>query len=103
MYFRRAANETSYVFKYRRFNYVMLCVECIRDLLLTNFNQIFRISTGFCSVEYWLDLCSVGTYLDCSSSDRLDLDVFLLNACDTLGGYSKDSGKCCYFQNFEFA
>ena len=48
-------------------------------------------------------VCSVGTYLDCSSSDRFDLDVFLLNACDTLGGYTKDSGKCCYFQNFEFA
>ena len=41
--------------------------------------------------------------LDCSSSDRLDLDDFLLNARDTIGGYTKDSGKCCYFQNFEFA
>ena len=50
-----------------------------------------------------MSVCSVGTYLDCSSSYRLDLDVFLLNARDTIGGYTKDSGKCCYFQNFEFA
>ena len=28
---------------------------------------------------------------------------FLINACDTLGGYTKDDGKCFYFQNFEFA
>ena len=48
-------------------------------------------------------VCSVGTYLDSSSSDRLDLDVFLLNACDTLAGHTKDNGKCCYFQNFECA
>ena len=50
-----------------------------------------------------LCVCSVGSYLDCSSSDRLDLDVFLLNAGDTLGGYTKDNEKCCYFQNFKFA
>ena len=50
-----------------------------------------------------MSVCSVGTYLDCSSSYRLDLDVFLLNARDTIGGYTNDSGRCCYFQNFEFA
>ena len=31
-----------------------------------------------------MSVCSVGTYLDCSSSDHLDLDVFLLNARDIL-------------------
>ena len=56
-----------------------------------------------CNAFSNLSVCSVGTYLDCSSSDCLDLDVFLLNARDTIGGYTKDSGKCCYFQNFEFA
>ena len=30
--------------------------KCIRDIVLTNFNQIFRISTGFCSVECWSNL-----------------------------------------------
>ena len=56
-----------------------------------------------CNAFSNLNVRSVGTYLDCSISDHLDLDVFLLNACDTIGGYTKDSGKCCYFQNFEFA
>ena len=39
-------------------NLITLCYvsKCIRDLVLTNFHQIFRISTGFCSVKYWLDL-----------------------------------------------
>ena len=56
-----------------------------------------------------MSVCSVGTYSDCSSSDSLDLDVCLLNARDTIGGYTKDSGSvvilrnCSYFQNFEFA
>ena len=27
--------------------------------------------------------------------------IFLLNADDALGGYTKDNGKCIYFQNFE--
>ena len=56
-----------------------------------------------CNAFSNLSVCSVGTYLDCSSSYRLDLDVFLLNARDTIGGYTNDSGRCCYFQNFEFA
>ena len=50
-----------------------------------------------------MSVYSDGIYLDCSCSDCLDLDVFLLNACNTIGGCTKDSGKCCYFQNFEFA
>ena len=50
-----------------------------------------------------MSVCSVGTDLDYSSSDRLDLDFFLLNTRDNIGGYTKDSGKYCYFQNFEFA
>ena len=56
-----------------------------------------------CNASLNLCVCSVRSYLDCSSSDRLDLDVFLLNADDALGGYTRDNGKCCYFQNFEFA
>ena len=37
---------------------ITLCYvsKCIRDLVLRNFNQIFRISTGFCSVEHWSSL-----------------------------------------------
>ena len=56
-----------------------------------------------CNAFPSLSVYSVETYLNCSSSDCLDLDVFLLNADDTLVGYTKDSEKCCYFQNFEFA
>ena len=37
---------------------ITLCYvsKCIRNLVLRNFNHMFRISTGFCSVEYWSDL-----------------------------------------------
>ena len=74
-------------------------------------NQIIVESVqGFAKIFFFecnafsnLCVCSVGSYLDCSSSDGLDLDVFLLNGDDALGGYTKYDGKCCYFQNFEFA
>ena len=56
-----------------------------------------------CNAFSNLCVCSVGSYLDCSSSDGLDLDVFSLNGDDALAGYTKYNGKCCYFQNFEFA
>ena len=28
----------------------------IRDLVLANFNQIFDLATGFCTIEYWNNL-----------------------------------------------
>ena len=105
---------------------ITLCYvsKCIRDLVLTM--SLFSICLHFlrcsrscdkksnycrgCSrvrevVVFFFEsnafsnlcICSVGTYLDCSSSARFDLDVFSLNACDTLGGYTNDSGKCCHF------
>ena len=43
------------------------------------------------------------SYLDIKTSGRLDLDVFLLNASDNLRCYTKNNGKCCHFQSFEFA
>ena len=41
------------------------------------------------------------SYVDINTSDRLDLDVFLLNASDNLTCYTKNNGKCCHFQIFE--
>ena len=55
-----------------------------------------------------MSVCSVGTYLDCSSSDRLDPDVFLLNACkfsdetnykffyEFFGMFDKVNSSVCY-------
>ena len=48
-------------------------------------------------------VCLSESYLDIKTSDRLDLDVFLLNASDNVRCYTKNNGKCCDFQNFEFA
>ena len=75
----------------------------IKNQIIVEVVQGFVKNVFECNAFSNLSVCSVGTYLDCTSSYRLDLDVFLLNARDTIGGYTKDSGKCCYFQNFEFA
>ena len=48
-------------------------------------------------------VCLFESYLDINTSDRLDLDVFFLNASDNVRCYTKSNGKCCYFQKFEFA
>ena len=55
-----------------------------------------------CNTFSNLCLCTFGSFLDIRTSERLDLDVFLVNASDNLN-YTKDNGKCCYFQVFEFA
>ena len=48
-------------------------------------------------------VCLFESYLDIKTSDHLVLDVFLQDASDNLKYYTKDNGKCCYFQSFEFA
>ena len=41
--------------------------------------------------------------LDLNSNHRIDLDVFLCNSEFNLSNYTKDNGKCCFFQIFEYA
>ena len=41
--------------------------------------------------------------LDLTADHRIDLDVFLSNADVNLRSYTKDNGKCCFFQLFEYA
>ena len=41
--------------------------------------------------------------LDLTTDHRIDLDVFLSNADVNLRSYTKDNGKCCFFQLFEYA
>ena len=41
--------------------------------------------------------------LDLTSNHRIDLDVFLCNSEFNLSNYTKDNGKCCFFQIFEYA
>ena len=50
-----------------------------------------------------MGVCLFESYLDINILDRLDLDVFLLNASDNLRCYTKNNGKCCHFQFSEFA
>ena len=56
-----------------------------------------------CNAFSNLRVCLFESYLDINTSDRLDLDIFLLNASDNLRCYTKNNGKCCHFQIFEFA
>ena len=41
--------------------------------------------------------------LDLTADHRTDLDVFLSNADIILKNYTKDNGKCFFFQLFEYA
>ena len=43
------------------------------------------------------------TILAIRSDQRVYLDVFLSNANATVGGYSKNNEKCCFFQIFHYA
>ena len=106
--------EENYFKLKKEFRHMSLFSICLHFLRCTrscdkksNYCRVCsRVRENFfleCNAFSNLCVCSVGSYLDCSSSDRLDLDVFLLNADDFLGGYTKYNGKCCYFQNFEFA
>ena len=56
MYFRRAANELFYVFKYRRFNYVMLCVEMYQKFCFNERSSNFSYQYWLFLVKYELDL-----------------------------------------------
>ena len=56
-----------------------------------------------CNVFLNLRVCLFESYLDIKTSDRLGLEVFLLNASNNLRCYTKNNGKCCHFQIFEFA
>ena len=99
--------------EFRHMSSFSICLHFLRcTRSCNNKSNYCRACSRICEKNFFffecnafLKLCvfSVRSYLDCSSSDRLDLDVFLLNADDALGGYTRDNGKCCYFQNFEFA
>ena len=41
--------------------------------------------------------------LDLTTDHRIDLDVFLSNADVNPRSYTKDNGKCFFFQSFEYA
>ena len=56
-----------------------------------------------CNAFLNLRVCLFESYLDIKTSDRLGLEVFLLNASNNLRCYTKNNGKCCHFQIFEFA
>ena len=50
-----------------------------------------------------LMVCFSTKILDLTTSHRIDLDVFLLNAEYNLGFYTKDKGFCTFFQTFDYA
>ena len=65
---------------------IRLCYvsKWIRDLVLRNFNQIFCISTGFCSVEHWSNLIKKSCF---SLIDDIHNQSFF---DDTFFGYNFD-------------
>lgn len=42
------------------------------------------------------------SYLGLHNNTKIDLDVFLFNVNYHLGGWTKDNGKCSFFQEFHY-
>ena len=45
----------------------------------------------------------VGSALGFYNDLNVDLDVFVYNVCEHLGGWTKNNGKCSFLQEFEYA
>ena len=45
----------------------------------------------------------VGSPLGFYDDLNVDLDIFVYNVCELLGGWTKDNRKCSFLQEFEYA
>ena len=97
--------------RYRHLSLFSICLHflrCVRRCdkksnYCRSCSRVWEKKNYECNAFANLRVCLFESYLDIKTSDYLVLDVFLQDASDNLKYYTKDNGKGCYFQSFEFA
>ena len=84
----------------------LTCLRCCEKILPVHYIICSRVRNyDFleCNDYNNLMISFSSGMLDLTSNHRIDLDVFLCNSEFNLSNYTKDNGKCCFFQIFEYA